>query len=333
MESTNNEIDIILTWVDGNDPTWRARYEKYAPIVKDGDKRVIRFRDWELLHYWFRSIETFAPWVRKIHFITSGEKPEWLNTDHPKLNWVKHEDFIPEEYLPTFNINTIETNFHRIKDLAEQFIFFNDDMFLTNNVTPDFFFKNGLPCDFAVLDPIFPEAYPEIYVNAILILNRHFDKKKVMKQHWKKWYNIKYGKYLPKTILLSPWIKFPGMLGAHLPQPFKKATYIEVWEAEPEILHQTGLAKFRSHTNVNQWLFKFWNLAKGEFIPSRILQTGQSYDILDETIDEICSVISNRTHKQICINDMVEIEDFEQFKSRIQEAFEKNLPTKSSFEL
>ena len=32
-----------------------------------------------------------------------------------------------ENYLPTFNIRTIETAFHRIRNLSEHFIYFNDD--------------------------------------------------------------------------------------------------------------------------------------------------------------------------------------------------------------
>ena len=59
---------------------------------------------------------------------------EWLNTKHPKLNIVCHEDFIPQKFLPTFNSHTIEWNFHRIPGLTEQFVYFNDDMFLLKPV-------------------------------------------------------------------------------------------------------------------------------------------------------------------------------------------------------
>lgn len=325
-------IDIVLTWVDGNDPEWLARYNKYQSVVKDGDKRTIRFRDWGLLKYWFRGIESFAPWVGKIHFVTSGEFPEWLDKEHSKLNWVKHEDFIPADFLPTFNINAIETNLHRIKDLSDCFVFFNDDMFLTRRVSPSDFFQNNLPCDFAILDPIFPVQYPEVFVNDIMVINRHFSKKDVIKKNLLKWINPKYGKYLAKSILLMPWKKFPGLLDAHLPNSFRKETFEEVWQAEPEILRTTGLARFRSHTNVNQWLFRFWHLAKGEFYPFNILGQGQSYEISLSTIDTICNVIRNKEYKQICINDSEDISDFEDMRDRLKSAFNAILPDKSSFE-
>ena len=328
---TGKNIDIVIPWVDGNNPEWQARYLQYANIT-DGDKRIIRFRDWGLLPYWFRCIEKFAPWVRKIHFITSGELPEWLDTNHPKINWVKHEDFIPAEYLPTFNINAIETNIHRIDGLSEQFIYFNDDMFLIREAKPSDFFRNGKPCESAILDPIFPEEYPEIYVNAAMVLNRNFDKRTVIKKHFFKWMNLRYGKYLIKSLLMLPWRKFTGLLWSHLPQPFLKSTFNEVWSKETEILHLTGMAKFRNHTNVNQWIFRYWLLAKGDFSPANQFRKGVSFEIKPSTINHICHVISNQEMKQICINDGIEISDFEDMSNKLQRAFDSILPDKSSFE-
>jgi len=325
-------IDIVLTWVDGNDPQWQSRYNEYRHKVNDGDKRNIRFRDWDLLRYWFRGIEIFAPWVGKIHFVTSGEFPEWLDRDHPQLNWVKHEDFMPPEFLPTFNINAIETNLHRIKGLSDHFIFFNDDTFLLKKVSTTDFFRNGLPCDFAILDPIFPEEYPEIFVNDTMVLNRHFSKKEVIRKNLSKWINPRYGKYLAKSILLLPWNKFPGLLDAHLAHSYRKKTFEEVWKAEPGILHTTGMSRFRSHTNVNQWLFRFWHIAKGEFYPADILGQGQSFEISSSTIDNIGNSIRNQKYKQICINDGENFTDFHQMRDRLKEAFETILPAKCSFE-
>lgn len=332
MQNNTNQIDIVLTWVDGNNAEWKALYHKYSSEVSEGDKRNIRFRDWGLLKYWFRGVEVFAPWVRTIHFVTSGELPDWLNTSHPKLNWVKHADFMPKEFLPTFNINAIETNLHRIEGLSEQFIFFNDDVFLTNKAKEADFFRNGLPCDFAILDPIFPEEYPEIFVNDIKVINRHFSKKEAIRKDFFKWINPKYGKYLLKSILLLPWKKFPGLLDAHLAHSYRKETFGEVWNAEPDVLHKTGSTRFRSHTDVNQWLFRFWHIAKGKFSPTDILSQGQTFEISPSTIDCICDAIRSQKYMQVCINDGEDIPDFEEMSRKLQEAFNEILPNKSSFE-
>ena len=74
-----------------------------------------------------------------------GHVPKWLNTAHEKIQIVKHEDFMAPAYLPTFNINSIELNLHRIKGLSEHFVFFNDDMFLIDFVRPEDFSKTDFP--------------------------------------------------------------------------------------------------------------------------------------------------------------------------------------------
>ena len=149
QKKTEAEIDFVIAWVDGSDPNWQKEKQKHlAEFLKDEsvvDQGDYRYRDWDLLQYWFRSVEKYAPWVRKVHFVTCGQIPIWLNVNHPKLHIVNHEDYIPQEYLPTFNSHTIELNMHRIDGLSEQFVYFNDDMYITQRVAPTDFFMNGLP--------------------------------------------------------------------------------------------------------------------------------------------------------------------------------------------
>ena len=131
-----DKIDFVILWVDGNDPKWKRRRAFFSPEEKDNGSTENRFRDWGLLRYWFRGAECFAPWVNRIFFVTDGQIPPWLNREHPRLRIVSHEEYIPPQYLPTFNSNVIELWLHRIPELAEQFVLFNDDMYLiafTNN--------------------------------------------------------------------------------------------------------------------------------------------------------------------------------------------------------
>ena len=126
--------------MDGVDPAWQE--DKRECMRQQGmevkvDDREERYRDWDILQYWFRGVEKFAPWVRKIHFVTYGHLPKWLNTKNPKLHIVNHEDFIPEKYRPTFNSHVIEWNFHRIHGLSDNFVYFNDD--IKTCKTPEFF--------------------------------------------------------------------------------------------------------------------------------------------------------------------------------------------------
>ena len=113
-----------------------------------------RYRDWDNLQYWFRCVEKYCPWVRKIHIVTCGHFPEFLVKEHPKLNFVTHDQIIDAACLPTFSSHVIEINLHKIESLAEHFVYFNDDMFITQPLLPEFFFREGLPCDGLVLQPL-----------------------------------------------------------------------------------------------------------------------------------------------------------------------------------
>ena len=190
------DIDFVITWVDMEDPEWKAEFSKYSG-KKDNEKNGVseaRFRDYGFLKYWFRGVEKFAPWVRKIHFVTSGQKPEWLDENNPKINLVNHKDYIPEQFLPTYNSVVIERYLHKIPDLAEHFVYFNDDFYIINKVSTERFFKNGLPCDIAVFqyNPSWSQWYKRIK-NNLKIINRHFDKKEVMARDYDKWFHKSYG--------------------------------------------------------------------------------------------------------------------------------------------
>jgi len=112
------KIDFIVTWVDSNDPAWIESYNYFRPNKPIVDRG--RFRDWNLFKFWFRAVEKYAPWVNKVFLVTNGKFPDWINPNCKKLVLVKHSDYIPEEKLPTFNSNTIELYFNRIKGLSEQ---------------------------------------------------------------------------------------------------------------------------------------------------------------------------------------------------------------------
>ena len=77
----DNKIDFVMIWVDGNDPEWQKEKNKYDSSDEKGDNTIVRYRSWDNLQYWFRGIEKFAPWVNKVHFVTWGHLPPWLNKE------------------------------------------------------------------------------------------------------------------------------------------------------------------------------------------------------------------------------------------------------------
>ena len=80
-QKMKEKIDFVITWVDGNDPMWLKEKKEYE-IIPNKDEmfelwnnNTIRYRDWDLLKYWFRGVEENASWVNKIYFITYGHLP------------------------------------------------------------------------------------------------------------------------------------------------------------------------------------------------------------------------------------------------------------------
>ncbi|MDQ3485336.1 MAG: stealth family protein, partial [Actinomycetota bacterium] len=139
-------VDVVYTWVDGNDPEWNdAREQRLAALTGTARTREssgqARFIARDELRYSFRSIYLFAPWVRRIHLVTAGQAPDWLDASHPMVNLVDHAQILPADALPTFNSHAIETSLHRIEGLSEHFVYFNDDFFLGHPLRPETFFS------------------------------------------------------------------------------------------------------------------------------------------------------------------------------------------------
>lgn len=142
-----NEIDLVYTWVDGNDPQWQARHNAFKglPVGEANDGKG-RYFDNEELRFSLRSIEAYAPWIRKIFIVTDRQVPQWLDASNPRIQIVDHTEILPPEALPTFNAFVLEHALHRIPGLSERFLYSNDDTFLNKPVTPETFFAaDGLP--------------------------------------------------------------------------------------------------------------------------------------------------------------------------------------------
>lgn len=326
------QIDFVILWVDGADPDWREEFRK-ARIAENADASEIRYRDWRNLNYWFRAVDRFAPWVRRIHFVTWGHLPWWLNTSHPKLHVVNHADFIPSEFLPTFNSNAIELNLHRIEGLAERFVLFNDDTFLGRPCSPGDFFRGGVPCDIARLSIIEPSAIGHIVQNDMMLVNDLHSKRRCVREHPGKWFSPRYGATnLLKTLTLMPWRSFSGLLDTHMPQPYLRSSFERAWSLWGGELRETCRHRTRNLADLSHWLIRYDVLARGEFSPHGMSDC-RLMTISDQTADEICRDVEAGRWRMFCINDSERISDFESQSARLCAAFDKILPLKSAYEV
>lgn len=337
MRNTVEKIDFVVLWVDGNDQQWQKEKEKCITTTQDDD-RIHRYRDWDNLKYWFRGVEKYAGWVNNVYFVTYGHLPSWLNVNNSKLKIIKHEDFIPKEYLPTFNSNSIELNIHRIKGLNEKFVLFNDDVFVISPTKDTDFFKDGLPCDSAALNVHCVNSnvgFNYAMYQAIGIVNKYFDFHTSIKKNIKKWITYKNGKYLWRTLYLLPCPRFPGIYQPHLANSFLKETFDTLWNLEGDILDETCRHRIRNKLDYSQWTMRNYQIANGRF-ESRPMRIGSNFLLegRENNLLEACDYIKKQKGKMISISDeeMTDAE-FERNKKKINEAFDSILPKKSSFEI
>lgn len=333
----NEKIDLILPWVNGNDPAWLKEKETYSKKYNllAEENTEIRFQSWDNLQYIFRGIEKYMPWINKVFFVTWGHLPEWMNTSYDRLVIIRHEDYIPSEYLPTFNSNVIEMNYFRIQELCENFILFNDDLFPISPIPETYYFQNNLPCEEAVethmtLNGKMTDWLLYSFINNMLIINRHFDKRKVVRENWNKWFHPIYGKRIRQNLSLRYWRNFESFVYPHEAKPMKKSTIREIWEKEPDILDRASRNKFRSYSDITQNLVSIWQICSGKFIPHRY--KGKFFLVDIDNCKEIADVIRHHKYPIISLNEQ-ETNDFETVKSVIAEALQEILPEKSRFEL
>lgn len=164
-------IDAVITWVDGTDPVWYARWlettRKYYHDQHNGkdSNTVNRFRsNFDEIKYCLRGLNSSMPWLRNIYLVVDDVQtlPSWL--DLTKIHVVRHSEIFddPENQLPTFNSVAIESCLHRIPGLSEKFIYLNDDMFVLQEWNRDDFFQGDTPIVNVQNNELAHTPYPDV---------------------------------------------------------------------------------------------------------------------------------------------------------------------------
>ena len=335
-------IDFIIYWVDGSEKEWQQKKASYKGTEYQNE--AARYRDWDILRYWFRAVEEYAPWVHRVFFVADNQRPKWLNFKHPKLVYVDHKDFIPKQYLPTFNANTIELNIHRIKGLSEHFVVFNDDMFINAPISPEYYFHNGLPCD-ATLEHVFNgrcyDEHEEWGINIIEyccthVLNAHFDRKITIRENWKAWL----GGYLGFKYQFQAWLitlfgrhEFQHFYTPHNEKAFLKTVCEEAWEKESVMLGKS-CTRFRENISLSNYFLRYWHLASNRFYPTS-MKGRRVIPICEKNMNKIHAALFDTKAKSLCLNDSSFCTDgyFDKAKQMLIQWFEQKFPHQSSFEI
>lgn len=278
------DIDVVYTWVDGTDPAWRAKRDSIdAPGETYHPEAMMesRFIHRDELRYSLRSLDYFAPWVRKVFLVTDQQVPSWLNLENPRLEVVDHQDiFTDRGYLPCFNSNSIISNLHHIDGLAEHYLYMNDDVFLGRWTTPDLFF---LPTGVAKVSPsdnrrMFGDPRPED--------EPHFN----ITRNIRRILEDEFGVTVSRAI-------------RHTPHPQRRSVHYEMEERFASHYSRTWGHKFRHHTDiVADQLHHYYAQITGRAVPERIPYT--YINVMDSRrAGRLNTVLAQRQYTAFCLND------------------------------
>ena len=180
--------------------------------------------------------------------------------------------------------------------------------------------------------------------------NRHkgqkLTKRGIARKHFWKWFNPRYGWSMLDTLLLMRWKTFTGFRNYHQPQPLLKSVYQEVWEKEPEVLQKVARSKFRSNTDVNQYLFRYWQFATGLFSPDSVKNAFKRRKYVEmrcvQDVEKACDDIRSGKFQMYCLNDSMAKGRFTEkdptqaeldtCKAMVRDALNEVLPERSEFE-
>ena len=137
-------LDVVYTWVDDGFAGYAETLAQYAQTTQDRNPN--RTRDnLEMLRFSMRSLDRFAPFVRKVHLLTCRPQvPDWLDTTHPDLVIHHHDDVMDPDILPTFNSFAIVSHLSKLQGVTPRFLYCEDDMLFLNHArASDFIAPDG----------------------------------------------------------------------------------------------------------------------------------------------------------------------------------------------
>ena len=293
-------MDIVITYVNGLDSEWQADYAKCI-----GTKvNVKRYRDWGTLPYLLRGIEECMPFVENIFLLVARESqiPAWINRS--AVHVVLHRDFIPDQFLPTFNSTAIEMFMHRIEGLSEEFIYFNDDFFPLMPCLPTDFFRGG-------------KAAVSLKYHICTFNNLYRAHSKLSDRLARQAAGVS-----PKLFYVRP---------QHTCAPMLRSVCAELYEHCRAAIH-ASVTPVRTHENYNQYVFTDYAYFTGHTFRQRI--SNQHISLAIVSVKNLTKSIVCPTSKLACINDVnMPEEKFLRFHACLHDAFQTRFPNKSRYEI
>ncbi len=302
------DIDLVYLWVDGSDPKWLKKKQGFL------DKKINtvgRYQNNEELKYSLRSIEKHIPWVRKIFIVTDNQTPSFLDTNHSKIQIIDHSEIIPNEYLPSFNSSVIEYFMYKIQGLSEFFLYSNDDMFINADLTPSFFFRNGLP-----IIRIKKNPYIKLKIQFKRALNLNVNNYRLAIENAYTIFKKKFNAFYPFT----PHHNIDAYLKSNI------KTLVE--DVFPEELNKSFLNRFRQQNDIQRILISYYSIFKKRGV--MIIANRKESCRIKVHKTNYQKYIDKYNPKLFCLNDSEHATDDD--RKHVEPFLKKLYPEKSSLE-
>ena len=305
-------IDYVVPMVFPDDQQWQRDLRR-ASRGSWYDASSVRYRSWGTEQLLIQCIRTFLPWVRTIYIILARESQiqSWMqpmidgditssrnNGITPKVRVVFHRDFIPSEFLPTFNSRAMEMFLDRIHGLADHFLYANDDMIPVAPLARDDFFRDGIPCQHMTPKP-FPSSPHNFQVACLGGLNFVAEE---------------FG-----LTFTDKWMK-----NGHSIAPILKQTCRHLWQRGQDRI-TASISPFREPKNFNQYIYSWYQHLSGQYIDHTPVCSLQKAHI--DTPAQMAAAILDPQNQIVCINDHEDCPDITAHAALVADAINRRLHT------
>ena len=304
QKASEPSIDLIITYVNSADRDW---VQSFIRKTKTHNPTAVRFRSWGTLKYLLRGVAEYMPFIRNVVLVVASptQVPAWLNRENVRV--VYHEEFIPKQFLPTFNSCTIESFFWNIPDLADRVIYFNDDMFPIGPMCELDFFTGNTP-HIRFKDP------------------ESFSKRNIFVSQSRSGMDMITG-----VLNLPQYEEGKVLLPYHISQAINKNCFEAVKQLCADQIGST-ITTIRNPKNLNQYLYAYYQYFTEDYI--NITVNYRYFEIKDSTFEQIkCRLATEDACQMICLNDSDKIQNYARTRYLLCDAFERKFPVKSRFEI
>ena len=252
-KESNIQFDAVIPWVNGNDTAWQKKINIYLDKKIDFKKKKDskRYNSIGEIDIAIKSIIKNAPFFKTIYLVTDNQVPDTFeelkdlaNKSNIDLKVIDHKIIFEgfEQFLPTFNSTSIINMLHKIPNLSEHYVLFNDDTFLLRKSTSNDFFRNSQP----ILRGLWKKYYE--YQKLRLIYYKFFKPKKSQLRHQKGTLkkSMQYGAKLAEDG------KKTYLRRRHTPISLRKSTLNHFFSQNNDLL--TNNIKFKFRDNNKQFI-------------------------------------------------------------------------------